>query len=590
MHAIRPSLLLTGLVLAACGGSSATTTTEPIVTTPGTATIGATGGTVSLGSVTVQIPAGALARDNQIAITRTKDTPPEGARSSVFRFDPEGTTFAIPATVRFPVVDGTQAASVVIYWTKLGSQDQWETLPVTVEGNFASAQVTHFSKGFVGPPCNAGTACVPEIACHAGITACSPTPVCQDTWINRPDGASCGPTQYSLCTAGHCNFNGNTCTDFSVAARIAHSASPGPIAIADFDGNGHLDLAVVSTWAATEGPADSITLYYGDATGTAFSLGPTAATGSYPSSVELALGFPGPGPNLLVTNAQELAKTLSIFSPSLQRTDYGNPKAADNQALTLLQPGFSVGATTVPPGVHLVELTWYGGYLSNRFLPDVLDSTLGPPGGRGELTTTCEFGGQMVSGDFDGDGFADVLVACPHENAVRMHLFPSTSATTAQAVGYGSGRVIATPASPGALAVGDGGRFFVTSNQGDDSVSVFTRDPTLGPLGFSRTDYPVPHQPGGLLVADVNHDGYLDLVVSTWYGLSFFFGDSSSNVPRSPRLDIDFLGVYGGTIRAADLDADGYLELVTQAPLNCGKGCFGGNQVLVLHGDCGASP
>jgi hypothetical protein len=114
------------------------------------------GGTVSLpNGPSVQVPANALAADTLITIRQSTAQPPSGALSAIYSFGPDGTTFTTPVTVTFPVPPGTVAAS--IYWTLPGSTTEYASLPTTIVGTTASAQVTHFSDGYVGALYIAGT-------------------------------------------------------------------------------------------------------------------------------------------------------------------------------------------------------------------------------------------------------------------------------------------------------------------------------------------------------------------------------------------------------------------------------------------------
>lgn len=117
----------------------------------GTGTIGPDGGTVSLSSgPTVQVPAGALSVKTPITISASTVTAPSGAVTAVYQFGPEGTSFAVPVRVSFPVPAGTKASDVTVYWTRKGSTTDWELLQTTLSGTTASAETTHFSAGFVG--------------------------------------------------------------------------------------------------------------------------------------------------------------------------------------------------------------------------------------------------------------------------------------------------------------------------------------------------------------------------------------------------------------------------------------------------------
>jgi hypothetical protein len=111
-------------------------------------TVGPSGGSVSAEGISLQIPAGALGAETAISITVAGDAP-AGALSKLFAFEPDGTTFAAPVTISFPVPDGTSGA--VIFWSKPGSTTEFEPLPTTVGDKSATASITHFSRGYLGP-------------------------------------------------------------------------------------------------------------------------------------------------------------------------------------------------------------------------------------------------------------------------------------------------------------------------------------------------------------------------------------------------------------------------------------------------------
>jgi hypothetical protein len=125
--------------LAACGGSPSSS--ESFVVGPG-------GGTFTADGVVLTVPSGAVGE----AVTITVVDDPAGAPSGftvdgkIYRFAPEGLTFSVPVTVSFP----TQSTSESVFWTVAGSQTEFAPLTTTVDGARATAQVTHFSSGFVG--------------------------------------------------------------------------------------------------------------------------------------------------------------------------------------------------------------------------------------------------------------------------------------------------------------------------------------------------------------------------------------------------------------------------------------------------------
>ena len=114
-----------------------------------TASIGAAGGVVELGGFTLTIPPGALTETREITVEGAVDATVEGysLSSRLYRLQPEGLTFALPATVSIPFVPG--AESPALFWS-LADNSGYEDLHGTVMGAAMAAAVTHFSGGYVG--------------------------------------------------------------------------------------------------------------------------------------------------------------------------------------------------------------------------------------------------------------------------------------------------------------------------------------------------------------------------------------------------------------------------------------------------------
>ena len=113
--------------------------------------IGPTGGSIEIGDdVELSVSAGALSSETEIRVSETADPPPADhtAYSKVYRFEPEGLVFNQPVEVRFSF-DGDKAKATV-YWTRLGSTDDFEDAGGTIDGSEIVVAVTHFSRGFVG--------------------------------------------------------------------------------------------------------------------------------------------------------------------------------------------------------------------------------------------------------------------------------------------------------------------------------------------------------------------------------------------------------------------------------------------------------
>src|SRR4051794_8424872 len=117
------------------------------------ATIGAAGGTLVSpdGVLTVEIPAGALAADTAIGIQPISNLAPGGVGNG-YELTPEGTTFALPVTLRFKHTKETTAGSAASflgvavqnaerYW-----ELQWENAKLDETASTLSVETTHFSR------------------------------------------------------------------------------------------------------------------------------------------------------------------------------------------------------------------------------------------------------------------------------------------------------------------------------------------------------------------------------------------------------------------------------------------------------------
>ncbi len=146
----RRTLAIVALVLAPVGGAlvAAGCSSEPTVVGT-TSTIGTEGGSVNVDDLVLTIPAGALTRPTSITITRTSDVAPNGfvALTPIYRFSPDGLTFAQPARVSF--AQPASAPNATIVWS---AGTTFEALATQAVGGRLEAEVIHFSSGFVAIP------------------------------------------------------------------------------------------------------------------------------------------------------------------------------------------------------------------------------------------------------------------------------------------------------------------------------------------------------------------------------------------------------------------------------------------------------
>ena len=133
------------LALAALSCASSTSSTPPAVAQ----TIGPDGGVIVVDGATVTFPPNALAVPTSITITPSDDAPPAGyvALSRVYHCGPSGTTFAQGVTMAMTFHGDPTGARV--FWNS-GANPAFKDLGGVAQGSVMTAQVLHFSSGFVG--------------------------------------------------------------------------------------------------------------------------------------------------------------------------------------------------------------------------------------------------------------------------------------------------------------------------------------------------------------------------------------------------------------------------------------------------------
>ncbi|HVM21347.1 MAG TPA: FG-GAP-like repeat-containing protein [Egibacteraceae bacterium] len=152
-----------------------------------------------------------------------------------------------------------------------------------------------------------------------------------------------------------------------------------------------------------------------------------------------------------------------------------------------------------------------------------------------------QFGAALASGDFDGDGYADLAVSTPREGTATDEEVGTVTVLYGDARGLSTARAhrLPRPAQP----LGD-------------------PDPAEDAMGF------------GLAAADFNGDGRHDLVVSTNAGRGgvLVFAGRATGLGRVPVAQIgphfglpELGGAFPGDLAVGDLDGNGVSDLVIGA-------------------------
>ena len=108
--------------------------------------VGPAGGELTLEGATLTVPAGALTTTTELRMIATTIPGPAGYTlySPVFRFEPAGTTFAMPATIRMPYTGNRARAA--LFWSQ--ADGHWERVGGVPDATHVVGQVSHFSDGF----------------------------------------------------------------------------------------------------------------------------------------------------------------------------------------------------------------------------------------------------------------------------------------------------------------------------------------------------------------------------------------------------------------------------------------------------------
>lgn len=112
-------------------------------------TLGPAGGSVTCAGATVVVPPGALSTPVPVQILPTMSPAPAGyaGYSPLFRFEPAGTTFAIPVRVSLPFTGDPSRAA--LFWSRPAGSTGYQRVGGLASAGVLTGSVSHFSTGFV---------------------------------------------------------------------------------------------------------------------------------------------------------------------------------------------------------------------------------------------------------------------------------------------------------------------------------------------------------------------------------------------------------------------------------------------------------
>ena len=174
------------------------------------------------------------------------------------------------------------------------------------------------------------------------------------------------------------------------------------------------------------------------------------------------------------------------------------------------------------------------------------------------------FGENIVSADLNGDGKPDFVMSNCCDTNVGVTVFLSRPDGSLQpGVNYGSGGNLDSVVV--ADFNGDGKLDIAAADRSAVVVRLFfgSGNGTFTPGSTTFSTSTSEASPYGMVGGDFNHDGKLDLAVCNGFDIGVLLGDGAGNFSAPTNYS---LSQFARDVTAADVNGDGYLDLI--APLN----------------------
>jgi hypothetical protein len=356
---------------------------------------------------------------------------------------------------------------------------------------------------------------------------------------------------------------GDVINQTSLTPKVDFAAGINPFSIAtgDVDNDGKTDLAVVNVGSNT------VSVYRNIGHGGIISYAPKVdyITGSQPYSISLA-DYNGDG-KLDLAVANLYSATVSIFmNSSTNGTIIFYPKI---DFVTNIGPSNIVsndfdgdGKTDLAianvQSTNISILRNNGGLGIISFEPKV-DFTIG-------TTPYVLSAGDFVltAGDFDGDNKVDIAVVKYNSNSFSIYRNTCISGT----ISFAPKVDFITGTQPRGITIGDidmdGKPDVAITNYGSNTLSIFRNLSNIGAISFaSKVDIATGTQPYSISIADLDGDNKLDATLVNFGGNSISVLKNTSysgSVSFAPKVDYT-TGAKPRGFAITDFDGDGKLDI-----------------------------
>lgn len=358
-------------------------------------------------------------------------------------------------------------------------------------------------------------------------------------------------------------------SDFGTAAQYAAGASPYSVTIADFNGDGNLDIATANS------SGNDVSVLLGNGNGT-FEAPTNYAAGSGPSSIK-AGDFNGDG---------KLDLVVSNFN--------NGSCCGDDSVSVLIGNGDGTFQTKADYAVGVVPYTVITGDFNADGNLDLATATTGEANvsvllgnGDGTFAAAAKYavGGDpfsVAAGDFNGDGKLDLATANLSGGSVSV-LLGNGDGTFQSKTDYTLPGGNTSPFSIITSDLNNDGKLdLAVAQQSSSKIAVLLGN---GDGTFqTAVNYPTGQAPYSVIAGDFNGDNKLDLATANFSSFSKGVSVLIGNGDGTFQAKVDYIvGTNPYSIATGDFNKDGKLDLVTA---NSGSN----NVSVLLNGTTAPTP